>query len=275
MLPHTRAIVAKSCTFQIQYRHRAHPLDISLTAFPLTSLITLLICLMMLFTGINVGRARGCYGIKAPAVTGHETFERAYRIHINTLENAALLLPALWVNAGFVSDRGAAALGALPHFTVEWRLVAINGLDSPGLVELLEETRAEKFDVVVLSIGVNDVTGLRSPSQWMQWQNQLAKVIQTRFGPRLLIHSALPPMHAFTALPQPLRWFLGRWALEMNRQLEVALSAQTKRKLHWPLPEAVSGGMAVDGFHPGPLGYALWAKSLSKAILLDQASSSS
>jgi glutathione S-transferase len=84
-----------------------------LTAFPLTALITLLICILMLVTGINVGRARGRYGIKAPAVTGHEMFERAYRVQMNTLENAALLLPALWVNAGFVSDRGAAALGAL------------------------------------------------------------------------------------------------------------------------------------------------------------------
>jgi lysophospholipase L1-like esterase len=80
-------------------------------------------------------------------------------------------------------------------------------------------------------------------------------------------------MHAFTALPQPLRWFMGRWALEMNRQMEVALSAQTKRKLHWPLSEAVSGELAFDGFHPGPLGYALWAESLSKVILLNQASS--
>jgi lysophospholipase L1-like esterase len=160
-----------------------------------------------------------------------------------------------------------------PHCTVHWRLVAVNGLDSPGLVKLLEETRAEKFDVVVLSIGVNDVTSLRSPSQWMQWQDRLAQVIQTRFGPRLLIHSALPPMHAFTGLPQPLRWFMGRWALEMNRQLVVALSAQTKRKLHWPLKEAVSGDLAVDGFHPSPLGYAFWAESLSKVILLDQASS--
>ncbi len=84
-----------------------------MTAFPLTALITLLICILMLVTGINVGRARGRYGIKAPAVTGHEMFERAYRVQMNTLENAALLLPALWVNAGFVSDRGAAALGAL------------------------------------------------------------------------------------------------------------------------------------------------------------------
>ena len=67
----------------------------------------------MLATGVNVGRARVRYGIKAPSVSGHEMFERAYRIQMNTLENAAMMLPALWVNAGFISDRGAAALGAV------------------------------------------------------------------------------------------------------------------------------------------------------------------
>ena len=156
------------------------------------------------------------------------------------------------------------------HCTVKWRLVAVNGLDSPGLLKLLEETPAENFDVVVLSIGVNDVTGLRSPSKWLQWQDQLTNVIQTRFGPQLLIHSAVPPMHGFTALPQPLRWFMGRWALEMNRQLQEALSGQTRRTLHWPFQEAASDGLATDGFHPGPTGYSKWAEGLSRVILLSR-----
>ena len=83
-----------------------------MTSLPLTSLVTLLILALMAATGINVGRARGLYGVKAPAVTGHEMFERAYRVQMNTLENAALLLPALWLYAGFIGDRGAAVMGA-------------------------------------------------------------------------------------------------------------------------------------------------------------------
>src|ERR1035437_5407092 len=154
-----------------------------------------------------------------------------------------------------------------PHCTVKWRLVAVNGLDSPGLVKLLEETPADRFDVVVLSIGVNDVTSLRSPSQWLQWQDQLTSVIKSPFEPQLLIHSAIPPMHGFTALPQPLRWFMGRWALEMNRRLEKALSGQTTRTMHWPFKDAASEGLAADGFHPGPKGYDRWAEGLSKVIL--------
>jgi glutathione S-transferase len=38
-------------------------------------------------------------------------FERAYRIQMNTLENVSILLPALWLYASFIGDRGAAAMG--------------------------------------------------------------------------------------------------------------------------------------------------------------------
>jgi glutathione S-transferase len=84
-----------------------------LAHLPLTALITLLICLLMFATSVNVGRARGLYKIKAPAVTGHEMFERAYRIQMNTLESAMLVLPTLWLYASFIGDRGAAVMGGI------------------------------------------------------------------------------------------------------------------------------------------------------------------
>ena len=60
-----------------------------------------------------VGQARGKYGIKAPAVAGHEGFERAYRVQMNTVEQMVFFLPALWLCAVLVSDRGAAAGGVI------------------------------------------------------------------------------------------------------------------------------------------------------------------
>ena len=95
-----------------------------MTIFPLTSLVTLLVVLLMSVTAMNVGRARGRYGIKAPAVTGHEMFERAFRIQMNTLENAAQMLPALWLYAGFIGDRGAAAIGVVWLVARVWYAVA-------------------------------------------------------------------------------------------------------------------------------------------------------
>jgi glutathione S-transferase len=95
-----------------------------LNHLPLTALVTLLICLLMFASGINVGRARGLYGIKAPAVTGHEMFERAYRIQMNTLENAVLVLPTLWLYASFIGDRGAAAMGGVWLLARIWYAIA-------------------------------------------------------------------------------------------------------------------------------------------------------
>ena len=50
--------------------------------------------------------------------------------------------------------------------TVEWRVLAVNGLDSPGLHKLLLAAPDAQFDVVVLSMGANDATGLCAPLQW-------------------------------------------------------------------------------------------------------------
>lgn len=153
------------------------------------------------------------------------------------------------------------------HFTVTWQLAAVTGHDSPALYTLLEALPAQAFDVVVLSIGVNDVTALRSPHAWIAWQRKLAELIRARFHPDLIVHNAVPPMHAFTALPQPLRWYLGRWAREMNRQLAADVQTHAHRVLHSPEMDQPSEGLASDGFHPGPVGYAVWAESLHRHIV--------
>jgi glutathione S-transferase len=95
-----------------------------MTSLPLASLVTLMVVLLMFVTGLNVGRARGRYGIKAPAVTGHEMFERAYRIQMNTLENASMMLPALWLYAAFIGDKGAGAMGAIWVIARVWYAIA-------------------------------------------------------------------------------------------------------------------------------------------------------
>ena len=46
-------------------------------------------------------------------MTGPPAFERAVRVQMNTLEWAVMVLPCLWLAAGFVSDSAAAAVGGL------------------------------------------------------------------------------------------------------------------------------------------------------------------
>ena len=61
--------------------------------------------------GSLVGRARGKYGVKAPAVHGHEVFERYFRVHYNTLELMVAFVPAMWLFGTYVSPGWAAGLG--------------------------------------------------------------------------------------------------------------------------------------------------------------------
>ena len=84
-----------------------------MTAYPLTSLITLLTVLLMFVTSVFVGKARVKYDIKAPATSGHEIFDRAYRVQMNTLEAAALMLPSLWIYAIFNGEVGAFVMGVI------------------------------------------------------------------------------------------------------------------------------------------------------------------
>ena len=158
------------------------------------------------------------------------------------------------------------------HHTVQWRVLAVNGLDSPGLHTLLQAASPAHFDVVVLSMGANDATRLCTPLQFAQWQMRLAEIIDLRFEPTLLVHSAVPPMHACLALPQPLRWFMGLWAMQMNQSLAKLLGDYAGREMHWHPESTTTEGMAEDGIHPSSDGYSVWADGLSRRILQSQAS---
>lgn len=76
---------------------------------------------------------------------------------------------------------------------------------------LLSDTPVDRYDLVILSIGVNDVTALRSPRQWLQLQDQLTKLIETRFRPQLVIHCAATDarFHWIAATAALVFWTLG------------------------------------------------------------------
>jgi glutathione S-transferase len=63
---------------------------------------TLMVMLTLLQYSYFVGRAghmRAKHGIKAPATTGHEMYERAYRVQQNTLEELIIFVPAVFTYA--------------------------------------------------------------------------------------------------------------------------------------------------------------------------------
>ena len=78
---------------------------------PLLALVTSLTLLLMFATGGLVAMARGKYQVKAPATTGHPDFERVFRVQMNTMEQAFLFLPALWLAGIYANATLAGYLG--------------------------------------------------------------------------------------------------------------------------------------------------------------------
>jgi lysophospholipase L1-like esterase len=170
--------------------------------------------------------------------------------------------------AGHLSRALARRLGGM----VRWQVLARTGHTTADALEHLRCSEIFPADVVVTALGVNDVVSQVPPRRWLRELDQLHTLLQARAGrPRYTLHSAVPPMHSFPLLPQPLRWLMGAQALRMNRALGRALMLQPQRGMQ-ALPAHLHGKaaarlMACDGFHPNPAGYAAWAEALAERIV--------
>jgi lysophospholipase L1-like esterase len=158
-----------------------------------------------------------------------------------------------------IAQPAAAALAARTGRPVAWQLVARSGVDTRGALELVRRAELAPADVVLVCLGVNDVTAQRVGAAFVTDYAALVLHLQSRTGARHVLVNGVPPMHVLPTLPQPLRWYLGRCAARNDRLL--AAWARTRPDLVFlPLdwaarPEA----LAADGFHPGPSQYARWA----------------
>ena len=95
-----------------------------------TVIVTFLVLAQFVFFGVQVGALRGKHGVKAPATTGHEEFERMNRVHLNTMEQLVVVLPALWIHAQYANPLWGAALGVL--FIIGRFLYRAEYLKDPG-----------------------------------------------------------------------------------------------------------------------------------------------
>ncbi len=77
------------------------------------NIVTALAVLQFLIFGFKVGAARERYGVRAPAVMGHEVFERRFRVQQNTLEQLVAFLPGMYLFSRYFNPLWAAAIGVI------------------------------------------------------------------------------------------------------------------------------------------------------------------
>ena len=169
------------------------------------------------------------------------------------------------------SHQDEALLGQLllrltPVYTVTWNLQATTGHRSADALDRLPALDAGPYDIAVMSLGVNDVTGMTGRNAFRERQARLRTILKRDFGVRRILVSGLPPMHGFPALPQPLRWHLGSRASQFNRDLEADVAIDESAEFVNIRFTEDRSLMSADGFHPGPAVYAAWAERVVEAI---------
>ncbi len=164
----------------------------------------------------------------------------------------------------------ARALAAASGRPVAWQAWGEGGLDAAEVRGQLLSGEAQPADLVVVSVGVNDVTGLRSRRAWQESLSQLLDQLAQRHagshGQPLVVHLGIPPLGHFPALPQPLRALFGHRAAVLDA-IAVEVAATRPWALHIASEFVPSDDQfADDGYHPNAQACRLWAEGIVERL---------
>ncbi|WP_299493866.1 SGNH/GDSL hydrolase family protein [uncultured Shewanella sp.] len=144
--------------------------------------------------------------------------------------------------------------------TLNWRLFAQSGYSTQDLLIAVKTMEKREVDVVIISLGVNDVTRFIQVDTWISQQQALLQFCRKELSSQQVLFSLVPPMGDFPVLPQPLAWFLGVRSQQFNQSLTHWLSQEIDCHIINLGPLLEADKMAIDGFHPGEAIYQHWAK---------------
>lgn len=157
--------------------------------------------------------------------------------------------------------------GLKHHHTVSWQLEATSGATTGWGVKHLRDLPPARADIVVLSLGINDVKNGVPHRTWANNVDTILNLLTRKHGVQRVYWTALPPIGRFPLLPDPLRAILGRRGDRFDASLKDMIHARAQG-CYIPLDlDLDETHMAPDGFHPGPRIYDEWADRVCAAIL--------
>ena len=164
--------------------------------------------------------------------------------------------------------RLARALAERLRLTVSWQAIGRTGTTSERLLSSLPaELPAGGADVVLLNVGVNDLTRMTTTRRFIANIRGLHGLLRERYPEALVVINGLPPLGLFPLLPQPLRSVLGLRAKIFNRELASAI-AEMPGAVFVPVDfDARPDSFADDGFHPSPASYAIFGTAIAETVI--------
>ena len=151
---------------------------------------------------------------------------------------------------------------------VDWHAHGYVGANSTRLLtEHLPEIDNLGADVVITSIGINDVTSMTTLPRWRKNIASLFEALVERNKDVVVAFAGLPPLGDFPLLPQPLRSVLGVRARDFDRAA-IDVIEHYPQVTHVPLDfEATADMFAGDGYHPNEASYVTFGAGMAEKIV--------
>ncbi len=165
--------------------------------------------------------------------------------------------------------RTAAALAAARSCRVSWQALGVSGYDSRKVIdELVPQLAEPAADYFIVSVGVNDITGLTSIDTWRRNLSLLLDRIREHSPDADIAVAGMPPMHGFPLLPQPLRAVIGMRARSFDAATKAVVD-EYPASIHVPLDfEPEHHKFAPDGYHPSEESYVEFGWHMADALLM-------
>ena len=162
----------------------------------------------------------------------------------------------------------ASALAASLNSCVSWQALGVSGYKAANILEQLVPKLPDiTADYIIVSVGVNDITGLTTLRKWRRNVSLLLNRLQTHSPDAVIAVAGMPPMHGFPLLPQPLRATFGmrsRSFDEVVRSLVDSIPSTVHVSLEFePDPQE----FAPDGYHPSEESYVRFGQYMAAGLL--------
>lgn len=149
---------------------------------------------------------------------------------------------------------------------VDWRLVADSGLNTNELLDFWHIADRPAAELVVVVSGVNDVVDRLDTAAVAAARDRLTRELQATGRVRRIVFTPPPPMHAFTALPRPLRDYAGDRARAHGEALRSWQNSRPGTSVADFAFTPAGNQLAADGFHPGTAAYSTWTIALARHL---------
>ena len=160
------------------------------------------------------------------------------------------------------------ALANLLSCRVEWSAHGRIGARSTHLLDtLLPALPADPVDVIVLSVGVNDITGLIAQPTWEENLALVLQELQAHSADAVVAVAGIPPLEGFPLLPQPLRFASGQRGKAFDEAARRVI-ADFPSAIHIPIRfDTHHERFSADGFHPSESSYAQFGGLIADRVI--------